>query len=275
MKNTVYNKKSNLDQFYTKDSVAKSCYDIICSKFDIEQFSLFVEPSAGKGAFLKLFPNSKRVGVDLDPQSPEIIKKDFLVEYTSPVTKKADKIITIGNPPFGRVCSTAVKFFNKAAEFSSIIAFIVPNTFKKNSIKKRLNELFHLRYEFDLPKNSFVFNEQEYNVPCCFQIWEKTSIKRKAPTKKENEYFDFTDKTHADFAIRRVGGNSGRAYLDFKNFSKSSNYFLKYIHTSVSLNSFIEMFGRINLSKEINATAGVRSLSKQELVNAVWKRMNV
>ena len=45
----------------------------------------------------------------------------------------------LGNPPFGKNCSLAIKFFNKAAEFADLIAFIIPRTFKRISIQNKLN----------------------------------------------------------------------------------------------------------------------------------------
>ena len=37
-------------------------------------------------------------------------------------------------PPFGKVSSLAIRFFNKCAQFSDVIAFIIPRTFNKVSV---------------------------------------------------------------------------------------------------------------------------------------------
>lgn len=100
---------------------------------------MFLEPSAGNGVFYNLFPQNK-YGIDLNPQNDQIIKMDFFNYLVS------DKnVITIGNPPFGKNSSLAVKFFNHAAQFSNMICFIVPKTFQKYSIKQKLNNRFFLQ----------------------------------------------------------------------------------------------------------------------------------
>jgi hypothetical protein len=91
----------------------------------------------------------------------EILKKDFLT--FEPIKDK--KYVCIGNPPFGRVSSLAVLFFNKAASFSEAIGFILPRTFKRNSIINRLNENFHLTFEEDVPQKSFYPDMIENNIP--------------------------------------------------------------------------------------------------------------
>ena len=62
-------------------------------------------------------------------------------------TPRYKSCLTIGNPPFGKNSSLAISFFNKAAEFSDIIAFILPQTFSKDSVKNRLNLSFFLIME--------------------------------------------------------------------------------------------------------------------------------
>ena len=64
--NTIYIKKSNLDQFYTSKEIAIKCYQEIIDKYDSKRFSVFLEPSAGAGSFFNLFPKSKRYGIDLE-----------------------------------------------------------------------------------------------------------------------------------------------------------------------------------------------------------------
>ena len=127
-----------LDQFYTKDEIAKKYYDIF-TKY-IDQYDIILEPSAGKGAFYKLLPENKRQGIDLEPKYPGIIKQDFF-EYI-PVPDK--KYTIIGNPPFGKVSSLAIKFFNYGAKFADSISFIIPQTFNRSSIQNKLDLNFHL-----------------------------------------------------------------------------------------------------------------------------------
>ena len=80
--------------------------------------------------------------------------------------------MVIGNPPFGKISSFAVRFFNKSAEYAEVIAFIVPRTFKRVSVQNRLNLNFHLIYNEDLPMKPCCF-EPKMGAKCCFQIWKK------------------------------------------------------------------------------------------------------
>jgi hypothetical protein len=75
--NTIYVQKSELDQFYTSEEVAKKCYNKICQMYNLDDFALVLEPSAGSGSFFKLFPIDKREGLDLDPKCDGVLKMDF------------------------------------------------------------------------------------------------------------------------------------------------------------------------------------------------------
>ena len=77
----------------------------------------------------------------------------------------------VGNPPFGRQSSLAIKFIRYSALFSKSISFILPKSFKKDSLQNKVPLNFHLLCQVDLPKNSFLVNEKEHDVPCVFQIW--------------------------------------------------------------------------------------------------------
>lgn len=68
-----------------------------------------------------------RFACDIDPQGDGIVKLDFF-DFELPYD---DRVVVVGNPPFGRNSSLAIRFFNKAACGAEIIAFIVPRSFKK------------------------------------------------------------------------------------------------------------------------------------------------
>ena len=155
------------DQYYTNEAVAADCYRVFCEHFN-PIFCKMVEPSAGTGSFFKLLP-SRSLGYDVEPKHPGIRQADFLtVEIRSEW-----KVAVIGNPPFGKNASMAVRFFNHAAREARIIAMIVPRTFRKAKIQNRLDRNFHLVREVAVPKNAFVFRNRRYDVPTIFQIWER------------------------------------------------------------------------------------------------------
>ena len=86
-------------------------------------------------------------------------------------------------------------FFNHAATFSDLIAFIVPAKWNSSwKVQFQLDKNFGLYYSEVLPKNSFILDEKPYNVPCCMQIWSKSNpnnlenlrITQRPPTKHKD-----------------------------------------------------------------------------------------
>ena len=183
-------RQEGLDKFYTVPAYAKKCIDKIFQLYNITDFDLIIEPSAGNGSFFNQIQSKNKIGLDILPEHPDLIKQDFFT-YT-PLNKK--NILVIGNPPFGKVSSLAIKFFNHAAQWANVIAFIIPRTFRRPSVQNKLNEQFHLIYDEEVPSKPCCFFPQMM-VKCCFQIWQKQNIKRKfidLPTKhKDWEFLAF------------------------------------------------------------------------------------
>jgi hypothetical protein len=146
MGNAELVRNEGLDKYYTKKSVAKDCIEFV----EMNSFNLIVEPSAGNGSFLDQISGNK-IGIDISPESNNIKKMDFF-HYTPP--ENSGKILVIGNPPFGKCSSLAVKFFNHAGNWCDVIAFIVPRTFKRVSIQNRLNLNFKLVFNEPLRRVS-------------------------------------------------------------------------------------------------------------------------
>jgi hypothetical protein len=251
-----------LDDYYTNPAYATHCSRIV-STFKKPEIKNIIEPSAGNGSFCEgigIIKGSNDWGVfmyDISPQTDFIEQMDFFA------TALPNDALVIGNPPFGFGANLAIKFFNHAAVFDvPIIAFILPRTFKKTSVKTKLNKNYHIVYEEDCPKNSFLLEGKPYDVPCVFQIWEHREEERVDeiwPT--DNKWIEFTSQEDADFCIRRVGGRAGQV-LDGspKQYSVTSTYFCK-----EKIPGAKEAVRKIDFSDIINSTAGVRSLSKREL----------
>jgi predicted RNA methylase len=253
-----------LDQFYTNEAYARHFIEVtqrVCG--DLQQFSLIIEPSAGTGSFLKHLPNNS-IGYDIDPQSSSIVAQDFLE-----VKHKPDNILVIGNPPFGKVSSLAIKFFNHSASFANVIAFILPKTFRKSSVINRLDLYFSLIYDEEVPEHSFILEGVPYNVACCAQIWLKSDLERPLipimRLSQLKQFFRIVSAQQADFAIQRVGANAGRIkYDNFVGLSPLSNYFIKVFDKKV-----ISIFQNINFDIVKYNTAGNPSISPSELAS-LW-----
>lgn len=206
-----------MDQFYTIPEVADECLVDIIEHLNFDEYDIILEPSAGTGSFYNKLPEDKRQGIDLEPKCEGVVQLDFF-KFEADVTKK---YCVVGNPPFGRVSSTAVKFFNHAAEFADAIAFVIPKTFKRVSVQNRLNLNFHLIYNKDLPLKPCCFNPV-MSAKCCLQIWKRREEKRdKILLPIVHEDFEFiawgeldtngqpTPPDGADFVMKAVGGNCG------------------------------------------------------------------
>lgn len=168
--------KNSLDQFYTKHTIAKVCWDHLIdtiSSIDININDLFfLEPSAGKGAFYKLMPKHRRIGMDIEPKCDGVRSQDFL--RTAKLEFESGNTVVVGNPPFGKRGNLAVSFFNHSSYFAETVAFIVPVIFRKFMIHKKLDPRMKLISKLDLPKDSFEFdNGKTYSVNTEFQIWTR------------------------------------------------------------------------------------------------------
>lgn len=170
----------DLDKFYTNPNVAEELVTKVNKMFNLSCFDHIVEPSAGSGNFLKFLP-SETIALDIKPEGEGIIKEDFFNYYPpSGFMSGESKVLTIGNPPFGSgyMNPLAKKFFNHAATFSEVIAFIVPAKWHTAwKIHYQLDERFGLYYSKLLPSNSFTLNNEPHNVNCCAQIWSKSKPK--------------------------------------------------------------------------------------------------
>ena len=168
--------KKLLDQFYTKQEVARSCWeyftDILPSVHRSVNDMFFIEPSAGTGAFFNLLPSHQRLGIDINPKCDDVIQQDFFTFTDLPNHPKNTAVI--GNPPFGKRGKMAIAFFNHAADLADIVAFIVPVNFRKYIVHKQLNESMRFICNLALPRDAFYLDSSKsYSVNTEFQIWTR------------------------------------------------------------------------------------------------------
>jgi hypothetical protein len=263
-------RENTKDQFYTKTSIARECVNSILANCPDAPQYIWVEPSAGNGAFLRCLPQTiPRVAIDIDPRSPEIIKADFL--QWIPVGDGPK--VFFGNPPFGSQGSLAKAFIKYAAATNAqIIAFILPRSFMKPSMSCAFPLNFHQIYQRELPTNSFEVNGEPYDVPCVFQIWVKRTTHRDIEEKVQPIGFTYVKTTEQfHMAFRRVGVNAGTCYLQGEGpFSPQSHYFLAFDAKYLPRLSHIK--DAINTHVFPSNTVGPRSLSKgeaNEVINVI------
>lgn len=241
-----------LDQYYTRPDIAAHLYAVFREYFDPKGL-LMVEPSAGTGSFCRLLPFGS-LAFDVEPKYRGIQTADFLTMHI-----QSDRPLgIIGNPPFGKNASMAVRFFNHAAWQSNVIALILPRSFRKGSIVNRLDRAFHLLHEKEVPANAFLFRSKPYNVPALFQIWERRPEQRDLlPTDTRHPDFKFSKPQDADFAIQRVGARAGLVHHKFTA-SPKSHYFIK--------GDVEAQMRQLDFASVVGNTAGNPSLAKAEIV---------
>lgn len=262
----------NLDQFYTIPSVAKRLYETFKEHVELDNYDIILEPSAGTGSFFTLLPPDKRVGIDIDPKCDGVVKMDFL--KFKPEEKETYAVI--GNPPFGRVSSIAIEFFNHSATFADVIAFIIPRTFKRISVQNAIDLNFELIYTEDLPLKPCCF-EPNMSDKCCFQIWKRivgTREKIELPIVHDDFIFrkhgpknkngQPTPPANADFALKAYGSNCGRIVTD--NLDKLSPKSWHWISANnIDLVTLINKFKTLDYSISKD-TVRQDSLGKGELI---------
>ena len=263
--------ENGLDQFYTNKDVALKCYNKLNEIINVKEYDIHLEPSAGSGSFFNIMDNTKKIGLDIDPKEKDIITMNFF-DYTP---EKDKKYLVLGNPPFGKVSSLAVKFFNKSAEFADCIAFIIPRTFKRVSIQNKLDLHFHLVYNEDLPITPCCFTPK-MTAKCCFQIWIKKQTARKKITfDKTHCNFRFlkhgpkdnknqpTPPQNSDFVIKAYGGNCGKIIDTGLELLRPKSW--HWIKSNIEIELLKDRFRQLDYSMSKD-TVRQDSIGQQELI---------
>lgn len=250
-----------LDQYFTKRDVSIRLYLKTIEVIQRYENNLaeytWLEPSVGEGCFFDILPADRRIGIDLEPQNDEVIKHDYLT-YDLP----DNKIIVIGNPPFGHRGVLALEFINhsNSAEY---VAFVLPMFFKsvgKGSIRYRVKG-FNLIYEENLPHNSFYLaNGKDADVKCCFQIWSKNHALENQEyswysNNKSEPFSNYVKVVTVSLAKKR---ECGKEWI----FDKKADWYLS--STFYKNNSVAESFDEVNYKSGI---AIIYTTQDQEIIN--------
>ena len=173
---TMFSPKEK-DQFFTSADSVKHCWDVFRDIIEtypdadtIDDY-VFIEPSAGAGAFLDVLPAST-IALDIEPRHPRVTKQDYLTWSAPP----GGKYIVFGNPPFGLRGHLALQFIEHSAKWADYVCFILPQLFEsdgKGSPRKRVKgyNLIHsekLSTPFHAPDNGGAVD-----VNVVFQVWSK------------------------------------------------------------------------------------------------------
>lgn len=257
--------RNKIDKYYTSTSTVQLCINLFNAKVLPGNDDLIIEPSAGNGSFIepiKQLTCNHRF-YDIQPEHEDIIQQDFLLLHPHYSDLVFNKIHVLGNPPFGHRCSIAIKFIKKASQFADTISFILPRSFKKEYYKKSVPLNFHLILEVDLPIKSFLVNDEAYDVPCVFQIWEKRSTCRHVPklTPIGFEFVEKNDNPHISF--RRKGWKDVGLIEKQLSDKESSSYYIRFTN-GLSVDENIKKLHGVTFDHNNVITS--RSVARCELI---------
>jgi predicted RNA methylase len=251
------------EQFYTPPELAHRLTAQISPFVGGLEGKLVIEPAGGTGAFIKAAKDlgaTRVLSFDIEPKSDGVQLGDFLEADLAGI-KGA---ITISNPPFGRNNSLSIPFFNKAAQHSDYIAFIVPRSWRKWSVINRLNRNFHLIHDQDLSIDyvddlgEMVW--QKSNLRTCFQLWERRDSQRDLIKVQDLGLISKVTPEEADIAITVFGYSCGLIRTEFERVPNSTLMFLK-LHDERVLNTLKS----VDFSRFFRNTAYTEALSLQEI----------
>lgn len=271
------------DQFFVLPKIAKRIEKFVRSQSFFPHIKHIIEPFAGKGGFLDVFPEAE--GYDIDLKDPRVQYQDFFERERYGYDPRVTLIVS--GPPFGPRSSWVVRCFNDGVLDADYIGYIVPRSWRgKEYWWRRLDPSLRLYAEMDLPDQSFYLpaegsGMEPYPVPCVFQIWyhyrrgrpTKTSYKITRDTPKSTDDFEFTKNvTQANFAMRHLGWSAGE-FIEKKEFGivrcPGSVLYVKVKNNMVGVLKFF----KDDSWKDIkNDATGQRNISKYDVIKAYARR---
>jgi hypothetical protein len=250
------------EQFYTPPALAKTLLAEVAKHVPDLAERTMIEPAGGTGAFIKAakkFGIANVISFDIEPKHKEVSLGNFLESEIA-----AKHAVTISNPPFGRNNSLSIPFFNKAADSSDYICFIVPRSWRKWSVINRLDQRFHLIADVDLQIDYVDDNDDQIStknrLATCFQIWQKRKTKRPIVKVVDNQFIKKVKPQDADVSLTIFGYGCGRLKTEFKREPNSTQMFLKLNHPRA-----LEALQSVDFSRFFKNTAYTEALSLQEI----------
>lgn len=270
---TTQRQNINKEQFFTQHETAERLSNWIKSQSWFADVTEIIEPSAGDGVWLKYLPVTQ--AYDLEPKAEGVVQADYL-KTQIPYVKKS---LIVGNPPFGRMAKLAMDFMKKGCMEADYIAFILPASFGKESLKRRLPKKFHLLYQEDLLEETFRFERDGRKVSVVFQVWERREEDRQDLQMKDScgDFCFIKVKSpssgpaapapdNADIAICTHGSGYGKIHLS--NHSDLNSRTHRFIKSNIESEKLAQRLGSIVWEDVAKYTVGAPCLSTKEIVYA-------
>lgn len=255
------------DKYYTPKELAKYCIDKVYEIIDEENISETIEPSAGDGSFSSQIYHNVCFAYDIEPESENIIKADFLQKDIKYLWGR----LIIGNPPYGRCLNMAQKFFKKSIEIGDYIAFILPISQLNNT--QSMYE-FDLIYSEDLGAHTYT----DRKLHCCFNIYrrpENGELNSKPQTRlKDISIYrqDSNGYKNKEYDLRICywgDGAAGKILKDDENYS--AEYKIK-IHNNGLKDEIIDVLSNFNWKEYLNCIA-MRKIQQFHIVDVLRKEI--
>ena len=253
-------RKTGVEQYYTPTDLALELSAKLVEVTGLNR--AFFEPAGGNGSFLSALEQlgAKNIdAVDLYPKHPKVKRADFL-DYQP----KGKDLVTVSNPPFGRNNSLSIPFFNKAANHSEYIAFLVPRSWRKWSVQNRLDRRFHLLSDQEVAVNYVTDTGlrigKANDLRTCFQIWQRKDELRPIVKVQDLGLVKKCSPEQADIAIRVFGFGCGRSYREFPKVPNTTLMFL-----TVSDARVFEVIEGLDYERFTLNTSYTRALALPEL----------
>lgn len=253
---------TGLEQYYTPRHLALELTSILFEKLPNPTSRKFLEPAGGTGSFIDALIElgaSNIRSFDTHPKHPGVEHADFLG-----ISITEQDLVTVSNPPFGRNNALSIPFFNRAASFSSHIAFLVPRSWRKWSVQNRLDLRFHLIHDQDV---NLIYQDQAglplakaNELRTCFQIWERRETNREKVSIPDNGFIKKTSPDAADIAIRVFGYGCGQILENFERQPNTTLMFLS-LHRGIKAS----LLRDLDFDRFRNNTAYTQALSFQEI----------
>lgn len=251
------------EQYYTPQDLATGILERVVQISNASYSKPFLEPAGGTGSFMKAAQSlgfKEIYGFDIEPKHPEVKKANFLSEPL-----ELSGAVCVTNPPFGRNNSLSIPFFNRAAMYSDVIAFIVPRSWRKWTVLNRLDDSFELIDDWDLEIDYVDELGQNThgigNLRTCVQVWRRLeTTSRLKVTVTNHGFIEKASPKDADVAFTLFGYTCGKVETDFERVPNSTKTFFKLLRDDA-----LTALQSVDYSRFFVHTAYTEALSVSEI----------
>ena len=219
------------EQYYTPGNLASELVSVVARLVPDFASRTVLEPAGGTGAFVDAATalGAKVVSLDIEPLHESVQRFDFLEAEL-----RLSNAVTISNPPFGRNNSLSIPFFNRAADHSEYIAFIVPRSWRKWSVINRLDPRFHLISDQDIVVDYVDASGKRLSekkiLATCFQVYQRRDSLRPKVVVADMGLVKKVSPDQADVALTIFGFSCGAVTTDFERVKNTTRMYLKLLH---------------------------------------------